>query len=181
MIHFYFNPSILVPYVCYIYIKVLSSPLVIYFCDWAVFTLHCLEGNSLECSIRLLSATHHTLFFDLHPSMPDGVHGLFLFLQKLQRTRQLNLETSMQLWNLQSNEKTRDKRKRGLHPWAPTLKTLRLLVLLLQRKVAKSCQFSGSSTELSSLNISFCSNYGTRTPTSLVCNALISFDGIMTS
>ena len=38
-------------------------------------SLHCLEGNSLECSIRLLSATHHALFFDLHPLMPDGVHG----------------------------------------------------------------------------------------------------------
>ena len=42
-------------------------------------SLHCLEGNSLECSIRLLSATHHALFFDLHPSMPDGVHGPFLY------------------------------------------------------------------------------------------------------
>ena len=31
--------------------------------------------------------------------------------QKLQRTRQLHLETSMQMWNLQSNEKTRAKRK----------------------------------------------------------------------
>ena len=34
-----------------------------------------------------------------------------LFPQKLQRTRQLHLETSMQLWNLQTNEKTRAKRK----------------------------------------------------------------------
>ena len=48
-------------------------------------SLHCLEGNSLECSVRLLSATHHALFFDLHPSMPDGVHGpllLFIFFTK---------------------------------------------------------------------------------------------------
>ena len=41
-------------------------------------------------------------------------------------------ETSMQLWNLQSNEKTCAKRKlKGLHPCAPTLKTLLLLLLLL--------------------------------------------------
>ena len=45
-----------------------------------------------------------------------------LLPQKLQRTRQLDLETSMQLWNLQSSEKTRTKRKlKGLHPWVPTL------------------------------------------------------------
>ena len=42
-------------------------------------SLHCLEGNSLECSIRL-SSTHHPLFSDLHLSLPDGVHGpLLLF------------------------------------------------------------------------------------------------------
>ena len=34
----------------------------------------------------------------------------------------------MQLWNLQSNEKTRAKQKlKGLLPWAPTLKSLLLL------------------------------------------------------
>ena len=40
-------------------------------------SLLCLEGNSLECSIRL-SATHHPLCSDLHPSLPDGVHGPYL-------------------------------------------------------------------------------------------------------
>ena len=35
-------------------------------------SLHCLEGNSLECSIWL-SATH-PLCSDLHPLLPDGVH-----------------------------------------------------------------------------------------------------------
>ena len=39
-------------------------------------SLHRLEGNSLECSVRL-SATHHPLCSDLHPSLPDGVHGPF--------------------------------------------------------------------------------------------------------
>ena len=39
-------------------------------------SLHSPEGNSLECSIRL-SATHHPLCSDLHPSLPDGVHGPF--------------------------------------------------------------------------------------------------------
>ena len=39
-------------------------------------SLHCLEGNSLECSIRQ-SATHHPLFSDLHPSLRDDVHGPF--------------------------------------------------------------------------------------------------------
>ena len=45
-------------------------------------SLHCLEGNSLECSIRLLRATHDALFSDLHPSMPDGVHGPLFILHK---------------------------------------------------------------------------------------------------
>ena len=44
-------------------------------------SLHCLEGNSLECSIRL-SATHHPSCSELHPSLPDGVHGPFLYLLK---------------------------------------------------------------------------------------------------
>ena len=39
-------------------------------------SLQCLDGNSLECSIWL-SATHHPLSSDLHPTLPDGVHGLF--------------------------------------------------------------------------------------------------------
>ena len=39
-------------------------------------SLHCLEGNSLECSIRL-SANQHPLCSDLHPSLPDGVHSPF--------------------------------------------------------------------------------------------------------
>ena len=65
----------------------LSSPLVIYFCDGP--SLHCLEGNSLECSIRLLRATHHALFFDLHPSMPDGVHGPLLLLLEIVKKGQL--------------------------------------------------------------------------------------------
>ena len=47
-------------------------------------SLHCLEGNSLECSIRL-NATHHTLFSDLHPSLPDGVHGPFNFFSVIDK------------------------------------------------------------------------------------------------
>ena len=63
----------------YIYIYIYRCfPLHLLFISVTGPSLHCLEGNSLECSIRLLSATHHTLFFDLHPSMPDGVHGPFL-------------------------------------------------------------------------------------------------------
>ena len=90
MIHFYFNPSILVPYVCYIY---RCFPLHLLFIFVTGPSLHCLEGNSLECSIRLLSATHHTLFFDLHPSMPDGVHGPFFVIclnRSLEKTRYLD-------------------------------------------------------------------------------------------
>ena len=79
MFHFYFNLSIPVPYVCYIYIyRCFPLHLLVIFVTGP--SLHCLEGNSLECSIRLLSAFHHALFFDLHPSMPDGVHGPLLLL-----------------------------------------------------------------------------------------------------
>ena len=63
---------------CAIYIS-RCFPLHLLFIFVTVPSLHCLEGNSLECSIRLLSATHHALFLDLHPSMPDGVHGPLLF------------------------------------------------------------------------------------------------------
>ena len=68
----------------YIYIYIYRCfPLHLLFIFVTGPSLHCLEGNSLECSIRLLSATHHALFFDLHPSMPDGVHGpFFVFLKK---------------------------------------------------------------------------------------------------
>ena len=47
----------------------------------------------MECSIRL-SATHHPLCSDLHPSLPDGVHGIFFFKRlKLTRVR-IKLMTS---------------------------------------------------------------------------------------
>ena len=40
-------------------------------------SLQCLEWDSLDCGIQL-SATHLPLFSDLHPSLPDVVHGPFL-------------------------------------------------------------------------------------------------------
>ena len=69
-------------YDCHLQIKILYRcfPLQLLVIFVTGPSLHYLEGNSLECSIRLLSATHHALFFDLHPSMPDGVHGLLLLL-----------------------------------------------------------------------------------------------------
>ena len=56
-------------------------------------SLHCLEGNSLECSIRL-SATHHPLCSDLHPSLQDGVHGpfyIFIFLRINKRDKNVKI------------------------------------------------------------------------------------------
>ena len=69
---------------CAIYIY-RCFPLHLFFIFVTGPSLHCLEGNSLEleCSIRLLSATHHALFLDLHPSMPDGVHGLFFYEERI--------------------------------------------------------------------------------------------------
>ena len=55
----------------------LSSPLVIYFCDWAVFALS--GGEQLGVQHPATKCYSSCLFFDLHPSMPDGVHGPLLF------------------------------------------------------------------------------------------------------
>ena len=75
----------------YIYIYIYRCfPLHLLFIFVTGPSLHCLEGDSLECIIRLLSATHHDLFFDLHPSMPDVVHGPLLLLI---REREKKIET----------------------------------------------------------------------------------------
>ena len=55
--YFYFNPSLPVPYVCYLYILVLSSPLVSYFCDWAVFTLSGGEQLGLQHPAKCYSSS----------------------------------------------------------------------------------------------------------------------------
>ena len=54
--------------------EALSSPLVSYFCDWAVFTLSGGEQLEVQHPAKCYSSS---LMFDLHPSLPDGVHGPF--------------------------------------------------------------------------------------------------------
>ena len=63
----------------YIYIytyRCIPLHLLFIFVTWP--SIHCLEGNNFECSIRL-SATHHPLFSYLQPSFSDGAHSPWVF------------------------------------------------------------------------------------------------------
>ena len=72
-------------------------------------SLHCLEGISLESSIRLI-ATQLPLCFDQHPALPDGVHGPFYNLPESKRATNTDHENGH--WKLSLEMKFQIERER---------------------------------------------------------------------